>query len=161
MIIILLNSIGLNAQLYKLNTVNIQLVALMDNWDFFKENLLTAQNATGELDKQQEIYLESVQAHLDQLEASWEGLYDTIFDEELIKNVADVLSTLVDGLNTFVTGWGGGLNNLIYPITLLGGALSTHLAENLVRIKTNAEAAQKTSRKLRGSTTFNEWINFS
>ena len=120
-----------------------QLVSLMENWDFFKTNVSTAQNATGTLDRQQEIYLDSVKAHMEQLEASWEGLYDTIFDEDLIKDFADILSTLVDGVQTFVQGWGGGLNNLIYPISLLGGALSTHLSENLVRVKDNAEAAKK------------------
>jgi TP901 family phage tail tape measure protein len=41
-----------------------QLVALMDNWEFFSKNLETAAGATGELNKQQAVYMESTKAHL-------------------------------------------------------------------------------------------------
>lgn len=47
-----------------------QLVALMDNWDFMAENLETAANAQGELNAENEIYLESTEAHLKTLQAS-------------------------------------------------------------------------------------------
>ncbi len=36
-----------------------QLIALMDNWDFMKENLKTVENSTGTLQKQADIYAES------------------------------------------------------------------------------------------------------
>ena len=44
-----------------------QLVALMDNWDGFAQNLEIAYNATGSLNKQQEIYMDSVEAHLNKM----------------------------------------------------------------------------------------------
>lgn len=119
-----------------------QLVALMDNWDKFQENLDIAGSAEGTLANQQNIYLDSVEAHLNKLSAAWEGLYDSIFDENSIKVVADALTGLINITNTFVTGLGGGLNSLIYGASLLGEVFSNQVAQSLIRVKTNAEQAK-------------------
>mgnify|MGYP003457883600 CR=1 FL=1 len=39
-----------------------QLVSLMDNWDFMERNIELAENATGTLDEQADIYAESWEA---------------------------------------------------------------------------------------------------
>jgi hypothetical protein len=52
-----------------------QFIALMDNWDFMKENLNTVANATGTLDKQAEIYAESWEAAKKRVQAAAEGIY--------------------------------------------------------------------------------------
>jgi hypothetical protein len=39
-----------------------QLMALMENWDYFKDNLEVAKDATGTLQKQADIYAESWEA---------------------------------------------------------------------------------------------------
>lgn len=90
-----------------------QLVALMDNWDKFSQNLERANSATGSLQKQQDIYMDSAEAHLQRLQTAYEGLYDSIFDEDSIKDVADVLTVLVERLSSFVQSLGGGGNTLL------------------------------------------------
>ena len=89
-----------------------QLVALMDNWDFMQENLRTAAEATGELNNQQEIYLDSVDAHLQKLSAEAEKTYATLFDEDAIKSFADAATGALSVLNSYLTGLGGGLNSI-------------------------------------------------
>lgn len=84
-----------------------QLVALMDNWDQFSENLSIASNATGELNKQQDIYLESTQAHLDKLSASAERLYNNLIDSDGLNNLIDIFSTLVTGVSEYTEAIGG------------------------------------------------------
>ena len=39
-----------------------QLMALMNNWDYFKENVEVAEESTGTLQKQADIYAESWEA---------------------------------------------------------------------------------------------------
>ena len=52
-----------------------QFIALMDNWDYFQENLNLALNATGSLGEQAEIYADSWQAAENKVRASAEGIY--------------------------------------------------------------------------------------
>lgn len=59
-----------------------QFIALMDNWDFMKENLETAKNATGELQNQADIFAESWEAARKNVKASAEGIYDSLIKDE-------------------------------------------------------------------------------
>ena len=52
-------------------------------WDFMKENLETARNATGTLTEQQKIYEESWEAANKRLKASFQGLYQDLIDDKL------------------------------------------------------------------------------
>ena len=84
-----------------------QLVALMDNWDDFSQNLNMAKNATGELNKQQAIYMESTEAHLDQLSAETERLYKNLIDSDGLNALVDAFSGLVAGVNQYTEAIGG------------------------------------------------------
>lgn len=84
-----------------------QLVALMDNWDDFSQNLNMAKNATGELNKQQAIYMESTEAHLDQLSAETERLYKNLIDSDGLNALIDAFSGLVAGVNQYTEAIGG------------------------------------------------------
>ena len=59
-----------------------QFIALMDNWDFMKENLETAKNATGELQNQADIFAESWEAARKNVKASAEGIYDSLIKDD-------------------------------------------------------------------------------
>lgn len=91
-----------------------QLVALMDNWDTFQQNLQIAKTSSGTLDQQAAIYAESWEAASDRVRASWEGLWDNLIDSESFITVLDMTSGLVGILDNMVTGLGGA-----------GGALAT------------------------------------
>lgn len=84
-----------------------QLVALMDNWDDFSQNLNMAKNATGELNKQQAIYMESTEAHLDKLSAETERLYKNLIDSDGLNALIDAFSGLVAGVNQYTEAIGG------------------------------------------------------
>ena len=123
-----------------------QLMSLMDNWDFFKENLNTANNATGALNEQQEIYMDSLEAHLEKMSAEWESLYDTIFDEETVKTLVDLVTGLTGALNNLMQGLGGGMNDIVFIVSSLSSIFSKQLGgeienvlENIEKAKNNAE----------------------
>lgn len=99
-----------------------QFIALMDNWDFMKENLETAKNATGELQKQADIFAESWEAARKNVKASAEGIYDSLVKDEfwidLTNGFADALKQveiLVDSL--------GGLKGVLSALGILGTKL--------------------------------------
>jgi TP901 family phage tail tape measure protein len=96
-----------------------QLMALMENWDFFRKNVDSARNATGALQKQQDIYLDSIAAHMEKLSAQAEKLYSSLLDSKAIKTFTDVLTGALKTINTYMTGLGGGFSSFL---TLGGNA---------------------------------------
>ena len=90
-----------------------QLVALMDNWDTFQQNLQTAKSSSGTLDAQAAIYAESWEAASDRVRTSWEGLWDNLIDSEGFITVLDMTSGLVGILDNMVTGLGGASGALL------------------------------------------------
>lgn len=82
-----------------------QLVALMDNWDFFQENLQTVAGAEGTLERQAQIYAESWEGARDRVRASAEDIYDSLINpdffiglDKAITPVFTVIAKLIDSL---------------------------------------------------------------
>ena len=84
-----------------------QFIALMDNWDYFQENLNSALNATGSLGEQAEIYADSWQAAEDRVRASAEGIYEALIDEEFFIDLSNGFASILEGIDGLVTGLGG------------------------------------------------------
>ena len=84
-----------------------QLVALLDNWSFFQQNLQSSLTSEGELDKQAQIYQESWKAAKDEVTASMEEIYSKILDDEAFIELTHALSKLIDVFSTFIDGFGG------------------------------------------------------
>ena len=84
-----------------------QFIALMDNWDYFQENLNLALNATGSLGEQAEIYADSWQAAEDKVRASAEGIYKALINEETFIDLNNGLANILQGIDGVVTGMGG------------------------------------------------------
>lgn len=128
-----------------------QLVSLMDNWDFFKENLDTVQNSEGALQEQADIFADSWEAARKRVKASWEGIYDDLIDTDgiikLDNALADTLDILDDVINNF-----GGLQGILETIAgfmmqkfakEVPGALNNLLASlNLMTNKSQSQATQ-------------------
>lgn len=89
-----------------------QLIALMDKWDVFNENLETARNATGELDKQQSIFLEGTEAKLNKLKATWEDLYSGLGKDDEIGGFIGILTDGVQAMDNFIDSFGGGIKSI-------------------------------------------------
>ena len=88
--------------------------------------------------------MESAEAHLEQMRASFEGLYDSIFDEDSIKNVADIITRIVENLSSFVQAIDGGGNALlmlgstamrVFDVQIARGLATT--ISNLRKVKQN------------------------
>jgi hypothetical protein len=141
------------------------LFALFENWDLYTKELNTSQNALGTLQKQQDTYMESTAAHLTQLKANAEDVYDSMFNSDTFKGVVDILSTLVSGLADFVDGVGGGENALMMlgstALKVFGTDLSRSLATTVTNIKNvrenvNLAKAQLETAKIFGSADLND-----
>lgn len=94
-----------------------QFIALMDNWDFMKENLETAKNATGELQNQADIFAESWEAARKNVKASAEGIYDSLVKDEFW---IDLTNGFADGLKSveLFTDSIGGLKGVLALATI-------------------------------------------
>ena len=77
-----------------------QLIALMDNWSDFQENLITTQNATGTLQAQADIYAKSWEAAQQRVTTAAQGIYDTLISSDFFKGVNNLTAGLLNGLGT-------------------------------------------------------------
>ena len=84
-----------------------QLIALMDNWDFFQQNLATARGAEGTLNEQAEIYAESWEAARDRVTASLQDIYDSLLDDKFFIGLTNAIAVITDGIGNFIDGLGG------------------------------------------------------
>lgn len=84
-----------------------QFVALMDNWDFMKENLETAKNATGELQNQADIFAESWEAARKNVKASAEGIYDSLVKDEFWIGLTNGFADGLKSVELFADSIGG------------------------------------------------------
>lgn len=103
------------------------LTALFENWDKYQAALKTSQNATGTLGKQQEIYMDSVAAHFEELTAEAEKFYETLLDSDALKGFADAMKFIVKQINGLVSGLGGGITALTNFGFQLGSIFSNQL----------------------------------
>ena len=84
-----------------------QVVALFDNWNKYAEALDVAKNSTGELQRQQDIYMESTAAHLQAIKTAWEGVYGQLMSSDDINKVADFFTATLKTVETFLESIGG------------------------------------------------------
>ena len=84
-----------------------QVIALFDNWSKYSDALDVAKNSTGELQRQQEVYMESTAAHLQAVKTAWEGVYGQLMSSDDINKVADFFTAILKKVETFLESIGG------------------------------------------------------
>ena len=124
-----------------------RLMTLFENWDMYTDAIDMSKNAMGELNKQNEIYLDSVAGHQQQMKAAWEGVYKALIDEDSIKNITDLLAGLGDRTKGFVNALGGGQGVLLAlgstALSVFKDQIGTGLATTIMNMKAvNANAQQ-------------------
>ena len=117
-----------------------RMMALFDNWSMYEESLKTSANAMGTLQQQQDTYMESTEAHLQKLSTQAEELYNNLFDAESINDVADGLTKVVGGMDTFVQSIGGGLGILKIMAPLLLTAFGPQLSRGISTAALNIQS---------------------
>lgn len=108
-----------------------QLIALMDHWDFFKENLAMAQNADGALEQQAEIYAESWEAARDRTKAAAEDIYDSLINPDFYIKVDDLITPLLSGTADVIDAMGGMNGVLAASVLLINKVYGDKIAESL------------------------------
>ena len=101
------------------------LMALMDNFDFFKENQEVAKNAEGTLERQQQIYEKSWAAAAKRVRASAESIYSNLIDDSFFTKLTDNFAKFLDIVNNVITGLGG----MKGILSSLGGALTSTFSD--------------------------------
>jgi TP901 family phage tail tape measure protein len=113
------------------------LLALFENWEMYESALSTSENSEGTLQRQQDIYMDSLEGHLNQLSVAGEKVYDAIFDSESMKGF---ISTLTEGVNLFagfIDAIGGGGSALLAFGTIAFNVFRKNLAEGIATAVNN------------------------
>lgn len=108
-----------------------QLIALMDHWGFFKENLAMAQDADGALEQQAEIYAESWEAARDRTKAAAEDIYDSLINPDFYIKVDDLITPLLSGTADVIDAMGGMNGVLAASVLLINKVYGDKIAESL------------------------------
>ena len=82
------------------------LTALLENAEMYNEALETSENSLGTIDEQNEIYLDSLSAKLQAMQAAFEGFVNSIFNVDDIKPFIEAVTGLINLLTDFNTSVG-------------------------------------------------------
>lgn len=109
-----------------------QLIALMDNFDYYKENLARAQSADGSLQEQADIYAESWEAAGKRLRASLESVFTDIISDDFFIDLTNALTKIVNTIDWLINNLGG-LKGLLATISTLVFKLMGNQIANKLR----------------------------
>lgn len=104
-----------------------QIIALMDNWEFFQKNLQTAYSSEGSVEKQAAIYEESWRAAENRVKAAAEGIYDALLDEKIFIQLDGFFTKILNTVQGVVEGMGG----MVPILATIGGFIATRFAKEV------------------------------
>lgn len=117
-----------------------RMMALFDNWDMYQAAKSDSKNAAGTVQEQNEIYLESLEAHFNTLQAEAENLYQTLFNADDLKPLVDALTKLVGLTDNLIGGLGGG-DGLLGVLSSVGLTMfGDKLAGGMARVARNTQS---------------------
>ena len=96
-----------------------QLMALMENYDYFQENLQVAEGAEGTLQRQQDVYAESWEAASKRVKASLEEIYEKLFDDKGFIKLVNFGADFISVIDKIIDSMGGLKGVLLAVSTLL------------------------------------------
>lgn len=109
--------------------------------------LETSANAAGTLQEQQDTFMESTKAHLQQLKTEAERTYDILFNQDTVNGFADALTGVLGIFNNLLDGLGGGASDFIYFGSIVTNIFKKQIAnginnaiENIEKLKQNTAA---------------------
>lgn len=133
---------------------------LMNNFDFYQENVSRAQNADGSLQEQADIYAEGWEAARNRVKTALQDVYDSLIDDEFFIKVDDVLVTILESVKGLTDAFGGLGGIIKFAFGLLLTYSAKEMPRTLERLKTNmmflfgqgpktmSEATQKANQEL-------------
>lgn len=108
-----------------------RLVALMDNWDFFQQNLAASYGAEGSLQVQADIYAESWEAARDRVTAAAENIYDSVINDQLFIDLDNALTPVLNTIADIADALGGLPGILALVATGMNRAFGDKIAQSL------------------------------
>lgn len=118
------------------------LIALFDNWAQYEDALNVSMEANGTLQKQQEVYADSLAAKLNELTAAKEKLFMSIVDEDGIKDIVDGFTTIIDKVATLIKALGGGKTLLLEIGVILTKVFNKQISESLMNLNKNIQGVK-------------------
>lgn len=110
-----------------------QLIALMDNFDFYQKNLNAAQNSNGSLQEQADIYAESWEAASKKVRAALESIYSTLIDDKSFIDILNIIEKIITYFDNLIDTVGG----LSGVLTALGAILTKVFSNQLAQSISN------------------------
>ena len=124
-----------------------QLVALMDNFDFYEQNLERAKNADGSLQKQADIYAESWEAASKRVTAAAEDIYDSLLKDNVFIKLTDGVAGFLNIIGDTIDGIGGMKGALALLGVVITRVFSQDIANSLERFAYNIKSFTKKGRE--------------
>ena len=119
------------------------LIALFDNWEQYQSALNVSQKAAGTLQQQQNVYLESTTAHINELNTAWDSLYNSTLDAGTINAVTDGLKVLVKLTDNWIQSIGGGKGALLNLGAIATNVFSKQIASSIAISINNLKSQQQ------------------
>lgn len=113
------------------------LIALFENWDMYESALTTSKTSEGTLQKQQDIYMDSIEAKLAKLKTASEGLFNNLIDSDSAKSLIEVLTKIVEAVDNLAQGLGGLGNILKMAGGIIARLFSSQIAGGAGRLYSN------------------------
>ena len=127
------------------------LMALFDNFDKYESALKTAQNAEGKLQEQQDVYMDRLSTHVQQLTTAIEHMWMGLVDTNGFKDVIDGLTTIVEKVDKLFQSIGGGKNLLQSLIPIVMSLTSKTVASGINTMIMNSQLEKRQLRDQRSS----------
>lgn len=99
----------------------------------YTKSLKVSQESAGALQKQQDIYMESTEAHLQQMRTEAQRTYDIVFNQDTVNSFADALTSALKQFNDYISGIDGGMNALLSIGAQVANLYRKQIGEALVR----------------------------
>ena len=124
-----------------------KLIALMDNWDFMKQNIQRAKSSEGSLQEQADIYAESWEASRKRVKAALEDIYATLIDDKFFIKLNNGFADFLGLISKTVKGLGGLQGVLINLGAIIAKVYQKDIAKSMSNFGLSIMSMTKTGRK--------------
>ena len=117
--------------------------ALMNRSDLYEDYLYSSENAAGTADQMQEIYANSLEGNLNQLQATAEGIFNDIFNTDDFYGMIEALTQLLNLTNDWINALGGAGPVLTGLGSIFTRVFSDNISAGLSNFISNRNLAQQ------------------
>ena len=124
-----------------------QLIALLDNYESFQENINTALTSEGALQEQADIYAESWEASRNRVKAAAQDMYDSLINDEFFIDLNSGIETTLNGISGLIDGIGGVKGILLSVMPIFTTLFQKQILSSIGDIRYNFKSLTSEGRK--------------